>query len=177
MKNQSKITHGMSKSSEYRSWCGMKERCFNPNAKKYATYGAVGITLEKAWNISFQAFIDYIGLKPKDGLKYSIDRIDNDGGYVVGNVRWATDKLQSRNKGMQINNTSGKKGVGWQIRPDGSLSAKAVWRNVNGYQETKFFSVKVFGLMPAFAEACCYRDKMIAQMNLDGAGYSASHIQ
>lgn len=31
-------------------------------------------------------------------MKHSIDRIDNDGHYETGNIRWATADEQSRNK-------------------------------------------------------------------------------
>ena len=49
------------------------------------------------WANSFQAFIDYIGLMPSDGQRYTIDRIDNKLGYIPGNVRWATNKTQANN--------------------------------------------------------------------------------
>src|SRR2546430_7801358 len=35
--------HGMSGSREYRSWEGMKQRCFNPRAANYENYGGLGI--------------------------------------------------------------------------------------------------------------------------------------
>src|SRR2546430_16846091 len=34
--------HGMSGSREYRSWEGMKQRCFNPRAANYENYGGQG---------------------------------------------------------------------------------------------------------------------------------------
>lgn len=181
---QSKVksTHGMSKSIEFKSWLKMRERCLNAADKEYPNYGANGILVEESWNESFDAFYQHIGPKPKDGRRYSIDRIDNDGSYVVGNVRWATDHQQARNKGMQFNNSSGKKGVVWDEKTSSnstisSLYAKSQWRSLEGKTCSKVFSVKTFGLLPAFAMAVNYRDKMIAQMNLDGAGYSASHTQ
>ena len=32
-------THGMSYSSEYKSWTGMKDRCHNSNNKSFYNYG------------------------------------------------------------------------------------------------------------------------------------------
>jgi len=43
----------------------------------------------------------YIGhrlLGPKPSPKHTVDRIDNDGHYVPGNVRWATRSEQNKNQ-------------------------------------------------------------------------------
>jgi len=48
------------------------------------------------WLNNFPAFLAHIG--PKPGLEYSVDRIDNEGGYAPGNVRWATASEQARNR-------------------------------------------------------------------------------
>jgi len=180
--SKAKSTHGMSKGREYKSWLKMRERCLVVTDKEYPNYGAVGVLIEEAWKTSFDAFYGHIGPKPNDGQRYSVDRIDNEGSYVVGNVRWATDHQQARNKGMPCNNSSGKKGVVWddKMHPSGlasSLYAKSQWRSLEGKCCSKVFSVKTFGMLPAFAMAVNYRDKMIAQMNLDGAGYTAGHTQ
>lgn len=170
-------THGLSKTTEYKSWLKIKERIFDPNCKSYAEYGAKGITLQESW-LDFNNFIAYIGMKPKDGKHYTVDRIDNDLGYQEGNVRWATNHQQARNKGFQQNNTSGVSGVLWDLKTNGKYSntyAKAVWFNLKGKQENKLFSTKRYGLLPAFALACAYRKKMIEQLNAQGAGYSDKH--
>ena len=46
----------------------------------------------------------------KEGL--TIDRIDSNGNYEKANCRWASREIQQRNKRLiQVNNTSGYKGV------------------------------------------------------------------
>lgn len=79
----------------YRTWVSIKTRCFNPNAANYQYYGGRGITMCDEWRDSFEAFALAVGPKP-DGT--SIDRIDNDGNYQPGNVRWATHSEQMRNR-------------------------------------------------------------------------------
>lgn len=48
------------------------------------------------WIRSFDAFFECVGLAPSK--THSIDRIDVNGHYEPGNVRWATIKEQSINK-------------------------------------------------------------------------------
>lgn len=105
--------HGLSHSKEYLAWTSMKQRCLNPNDKAYANYGGRGITVCDEWKDNFQAFYSYIGKAP--GSDYSIDRIEVDGNYEPGNVRWVKDEngIQSINQRIRKDNTSGAKGVSW----------------------------------------------------------------
>ena len=88
-------THGMSSSPEYKSWCGIKERCLNANNPKWKDYGGRGIKVCQSWH-RFENFIEDMGKKPSK--KHSVDRIDNDGNYEPDNCRWATQLQQARNK-------------------------------------------------------------------------------
>ncbi len=81
---------------EYRAWNNIKERCYNPNNPAYADYGARGITMDEEWRTSYTVFLAAVGRCPSPEL--TLDRIDNDRGYVPGNVRWATRLVQNNNK-------------------------------------------------------------------------------
>ena len=83
------------KKPEYRIWCAMKDRCNRQKNKNYADYGGRGIRVCNEWNDSFEAFYSSVGQRPTS--LHSIDRIDNDGDYEPGNVRWATQSDQARN--------------------------------------------------------------------------------
>jgi hypothetical protein len=82
--------------TEYRAWQGMRQRCLNPNATGYTRYGGRGIKVCSEWLGSFDAFYGHVG--PRPGTGFSLDRINNDGNYEPGNVRWATHETQARNK-------------------------------------------------------------------------------
>lgn len=89
--------HGLSGSGEYRSWAGMIVRCTDPDSAAWEHYGARGIRVHAAWvgRGGFERFVAHVG--PRPSPQHSIDRIDNDGNYEPGNVRWATAKEQARN--------------------------------------------------------------------------------
>jgi hypothetical protein len=87
---------GLSRTSEYFAWWNMNRRCTRPSARQ-VSYARKGIRVCPEWRESFAAFLDYIG--PKPTLAHELDRIDNDGDYQPGNVRWATRIENRRNKG------------------------------------------------------------------------------
>lgn len=96
LRNRDRTTHGMERSPEYSSWQSMKARCLNPQNPAYPRYGGRGITIWPSWVDDFAAFYEHIGARPS--LEYTLDRIDNDGSYVPGNVRWATKSEQGFNR-------------------------------------------------------------------------------
>lgn len=85
---------------EYRSWNGMKQRCYNTNNPAYPSYGGRGIIVCEEWKKSFESFLDHIG--PKPSKEYSLDRIDNNGNYEPGNVKWSTPIQQSFNRRSSV---------------------------------------------------------------------------
>lgn len=84
-----KLTHS--------SYCSMKARC-RPNSTRHAKYYfEKGVTVCERWEKSFAAFIEDVGQRPTKA--HSLDRFPNaDGNYEPGNVRWATQHEQQRNR-------------------------------------------------------------------------------
>jgi hypothetical protein len=79
----------------YRAWVNMRSRCRDPRNPNYPYYGGRGITITPAWD-EFVAFSAAVG--PHPGAGWTLDRINNDGNYEPGNVRWATRSQQVRNR-------------------------------------------------------------------------------
>lgn len=87
--------HGMSRTPEYRAWSQAIRRCHVPKSLNFKNYGGRGISVCQEWKASFAAFFAHVGLRPHPSM--SIDRINNDGNYEPGNVRWATRTMQNNN--------------------------------------------------------------------------------
>ena len=107
-------THGMSKTTEYKSWAQMKERCYNKNGKDFYRYGGRGITVCSEWINSFETFYEDMGKKPSKN--HSLDRIDNNKGYTKNNCRWATNSEQTYNRRKRVFTTSKYLGVSMDSR-------------------------------------------------------------
>lgn len=87
--------HGKYKTAIYRVWLQMRDRCRNPNNKKFQDYGGRGVQVCDEWN-SFEAFSEWaLSHGWKKGLQ--IDRQNNDGNYEPGNCRFVTAKVNSNN--------------------------------------------------------------------------------
>ena len=95
----------------YSLWNGMRARCTNTNSISYGYYGERGISMNREWEVNFTKFatdiLATIGKKPHPF--YSIDRINNDGNYEPGNIRWVAPLKQARNRSgaLKVSETSG----------------------------------------------------------------------
>lgn len=73
-----------------------KQRCENPNNPAYKNYGARGIRFEFAGAVEAGMYlIETYGLPAR---MMQIDRIDNNGNYARGNLRFVTRLQNNRNK-------------------------------------------------------------------------------
>ena len=90
--------HGHTKAGKhsrtYNSWRNLRRRCDDPNNPDYKHYGGRGIKYDPRWDF-FENFLADMGERP-DGM--TLDRIDNDGHYVVHNCQWATPAEQRKNQ-------------------------------------------------------------------------------
>lgn len=90
--------HGLATHPLYHTHVNMINRCYDPARKDFHRYGGRGITVYPEWR-DITAFITWIeaNLGPRpDGM--SLDRIDNNGNYEPGNLRWATAAEQNANR-------------------------------------------------------------------------------
>jgi len=90
--------HGMWQAPIYKRYYAMIQRCKDSRQPGYKNYGGRGIRVCEEWIHSFQEFYKHVSSLPNFGVSgYSLDRIDNDGNYEPGNVRWATRMEQKEN--------------------------------------------------------------------------------
>jgi hypothetical protein len=85
--------HGMVRNQEYKAYYSAKTRCKSKKYHAYKDYGGRGIEFKFK---SFEEFYQELGPKPHE--TYQLDRIDNNGHYEKGNVRWVTPKQNSNNR-------------------------------------------------------------------------------
>ncbi len=96
-----RITHGLSHTDLYSIAHGVQERITNPDCISFSSHGGRGIELYPGWHgpdglIRMVRWLED-NLPPwRPGL--TLDRINNDGNYEPGNLRWATASQQANNR-------------------------------------------------------------------------------
>lgn len=79
------------RSSEARTWDGVKSCCRNPKDEEYRLFGGVGIQLDERWN-SFATFSKDMG--PRPSPLHCLVRIDKRGHFCKENCKWEVKELQ-----------------------------------------------------------------------------------
>lgn len=104
----------------YSRWLAMTQRCRTSTSNNYHRYGGRGITIEPYLQ-DFINYAKYVLSLPNAPTtfptKLQIDRIDNDGNYERGNLRWATQSMNMANASCSKKKYSNKYvGVNWSVR-------------------------------------------------------------
>lgn len=121
---------------EYRVLCGIIARCCNPNNKAFGNYGGRGIKVCDQWRNSYETFLCDVGRRPSS--EYSLDRYpDKNGNYEPGNVRWATDIEQGRNKRNNL-----------LVEINGETRCLAEWLERLGVSRPAYYGRIYHGLSP-----------------------------
>lgn len=90
----------------YGRYIGIITRCNSPKSKYYHYYGGRGISVYPRWEKDFFAFAKHVlNLPLSESVlacgfrdRITIDRINNNGNYEPGNLRWATQGTQMKNR-------------------------------------------------------------------------------
>lgn len=98
LRAKNSTTHGLTKSDEYQSWRGMRERCLNSKNSHYSKYGGRGIKFCERWG-KFENFYADMGKRP---VGYSLERKNNNADYSPENCCWASPAEQSRNTSRSV---------------------------------------------------------------------------
>jgi hypothetical protein len=117
-------------SPEFTAFAAAKGRCTNPNDSSFNRYGGRGIEFRLP---SVVEMVAAIGRRPSP--EHSLNRINNDGHYEIGNIEWATCVVQSNNRSS--NRTLTVNGItdtaaGWARRT--GLQASCIYQRIaHGY--------------------------------------------
>lgn len=93
---------------------------------------------------------------------------------LVGNLRLATDKLNSQNRKKRSDNTSGTTGVNWMDNGCGKTYWLCRWTE-DGKERSKSFNIEDRGSEVAYAEAVKHRLAMLDILNANGENYTERH--
>lgn len=131
-------------SNFYKVWYNMKQRCDNPCCKDFPNYGGRGLTHEFPYFIDFYDYLyeSYIKHCVEHGRdQTSIERIDNDRGYLYGNICWATWEEQYNNRSNTIyfyyRSPEGQQGIGRNLGSftrQRNLDIKGVFYYIDKYK-------------------------------------------
>lgn len=106
-----RIKHGLSYTSLYNVYDGMKARCYNPEHNRYHCYGGRGIKICDEW-LGEHGRDNFLTWAINNGYQkgLSIDRIDVNGNYEPDNCRWTTNSVQMFNR-QKRKSILGQRGV------------------------------------------------------------------
>ncbi len=143
-------------------------RCYSTSANGYENYGGRGIIVCDRWRDEngFENFLIDIGNRPTE--KHSLDRIDVNCNYEIGNVRWTDRSTQSHNQRKRNTNKSGYRGVSIEGRSGKWIAT--IWKNYRMYHLGLFSDLEQAALAYDTAAIQLYGDD--AQTNILGVSHA-----
>jgi hypothetical protein len=148
--NSYHLKHGATGTREHQAWQGMQRRCYTPTNREFKNYGGRGIRVCDRWRRSFSDFLRDVG--PRPTAEHSLDRVDVNGHYEPGNVRWATASEQANNLRKTVRLTHGGRTLSvseWSERI--GLPAKVIYARIHvyGWTPARALTTPVFRKNPA----------------------------
>jgi hypothetical protein len=130
-------THNLTNTKEYWLWHDIMRRCYDKKAVHYKNYGGRGIVIYEDWK-DVKNFYNYLQtldetyeqFGSRTGEKPTLDRINVNGNYEPGNLRWTTYQEQAQNKTSNILNEQLVKLILWDNIFNG-LTATQIKRKYN----------------------------------------------
>lgn len=92
----------------------------------------------------------------------------------IDNLLKSSDYKNGKNKSKYKNNSTGVNGI-YLKTGNYAGSYVATYYTIDKKRRVKLFSISKLGDAEAFRLACEYREKMIAELNEQGAGYTERH--
>ncbi len=118
--------HGGCGTPEYGAYSTAKTLCANPKNPRWAQFGGRGIEFRFP---SFVSFLEHVGRCPAGKV---LHRIDNEGHFEIGNVRWTRPKKRRRVKAqthkaprMLAKKTPAQNPSMYACTPNGGIMQKA----------------------------------------------------
>jgi len=101
---QANTKHGLRYHCLYQTWEDIIQRATNPKHKSYKNYGGRQIKICDEWRNNIEKFIKYCETLPGwDDPNLTLDRINNNGNYEPGNLRFTTRSVQNSNQRPKAN--------------------------------------------------------------------------
>ena len=153
------VSKGDKAGSLFRGAYGQPSKCaFVFKGKRYSNHRVI-------WEMFNDPIPDNMVVDHIDGNPWNND---------IANLELKTIKGNSRNTKKSSRNNSGIVGVS-ESTVDGNFYSVARWYDESGKACSKSFSHKKFGAIEAQRLAKDYREKMIEELNSQGAGYTERH--
>lgn len=139
----------------YKKAADILSRCNNANHKSWSNYGGRGILCQIGADVMTVCLNLYLVPGYREGLE--IDRVDNNGHYALGNLRWVSRRENTRNT-RRSNDSIGvsynRRRNSWDVAI--KLDGSAKLATLPGVQNS--FQVKTHGFMEAHSKALVTRD-------------------